>query len=329
MRMLSQVKTDVQLQNLPWKGRYVSQDGEELKAWSRTAVVTQLKEQLAHFPYPSQEVTVRRCAFVTGTIRTDWAKLERGEGDGKRGTYEEQRQDAQSMRDLMTDVFGQQEHMWNAPNVAVGDVPEGADANYFLPHNVEGDFELAAVQAMYKSMEQAHLPEGLPEHTRPIASLGMGRGSSQFTFESNGEFRHIEHSGMNLPNRLMRMPRKFTDHMGDPNNATDFAGLVAEVKKIRYPVIALKSGCLILLAKLPSLLQRLTIAVPAPPVVPITNRMFLLLNSAGESKRGVSFEVALSSLLSALCYLLSVLCSLFSALCSLLSILCTLFSVLC
>ncbi len=112
--------------------------------------------------------------------------------------------------------------------------------NYFLPHAKEGALELIAVRCMYANLGLA----------QPAMSLGIGRGSAQLTIAQDKTCDVLEHSGaMDNPRQMMNMSSDFMKQM-------DSKVLEKAFGDTEVPVIALKSGCLLLGKKLLDLLNK-------------------------------------------------------------------------
>ena len=105
-----------------------------------------------------------------------------------------------------------------------------------MPQEEEGRSELTAIKMMYQQLDSINVT--------PIASVGIGNGSCQFAIEvDEGKIETIGHvGGMASLDKLVTMPGTFIEgaiqHLDD---------LIKQSEMKRNPIIALKSGCLLLL----------------------------------------------------------------------------------
>lgn len=172
-------------------------------------------------------------AFVTGTIREHYFKAPTNE--------------MVAMYKTINDIF----HSLN--------VAPAIENRWFLLQDTEGELEVKGTARMYEQLADARL---ISSGARVMTSFGIGRGSLQFAMMDGVGTDTLGHNaGMNDLVRLAEFGRKFTEVCADPTNShTRYLHRV--MSSIASPVIALKSGPMLLFEKNPSLLKYLQQPIP-------------------------------------------------------------------
>jgi hypothetical protein len=124
----------------------------------------------------------------------------------------------------------------------------------------------------------------IPTGANPIVSFGIGRGTSQW-FQRGG--LSVEGEGMDKPHKLRKISRILMkaflrEDPATPGKRRLFDNFLEHVKKETIPIIALKSGALIMFRDKnmgdKKLLQTLIEPIPPPPVTVKSIRLFFSLN---------------------------------------------------
>ncbi len=123
-----------------------------------------------------------------------------------------------------------------------------AKKTFFMHQDDEGTLELNGTQQMYKNL----LDSNLLDKVKVIGSFGIGRGSCQWMIEKlDGTYELTGHNaGMTDDVRLAGVGQVITNGYKDVNKFNRFLDVLeTTLKNGLVPVIALKSGCTILLEK--------------------------------------------------------------------------------
>lgn len=149
-------------------------------------------------------------------------------------------------------------------------VQRAEDPSYFLKQESEGYFEYTGTRTMYRNLRNDGL---LPDGVDVIGSFGIGRGSCQWTVadaQCHPQVFGFE-KGMMDGDELLGMAKALMDEFKRPSS-THFGNLIGSMSLVKTPVIALKSGCAILLEdenakEFRKWLLDQPVAEPAPAVV--------------------------------------------------------------
>lgn len=196
---------------------------------ARAMLGTKLKED-KYSEADIGRILSRPCyAFVTGTIREEFEKASQERRDGLTG----------AMREYMgfgNLFFG----TGTKPNIfpAVG-------SSYFLSQDDEGKFELAATRYMHYNLAAGG--KVVPPGAEVVISMGVGRGSFQFVSVCSDDDLDVIGTkfGMNSPTNLAAIPAKVLKKF-----------VPEDVSRVGIPIIALKSGFLLLLDSNPALRKK-------------------------------------------------------------------------
>lgn len=118
----------------------------------------------------------------------------------------------------------------------------GNNGSYFLPQEAEGTYELTGTQCMYRQLSNDSL---LLPGTQVIGSFGIGRGSCQWMIQSGSEvFLCGLNHGMTNPQGLATLSDSVIPQLFSREKLPKF---LRSIMSCERPVIALKSGCSLLL----------------------------------------------------------------------------------
>lgn len=213
-------------------GNYRPKPGEEITM----AVLEQsIRDELKDAPWKDRP-DIPVVAFVTGQIRQYWEIA--GEGEKK--------------------VLDSQMEALFQPFKISKLVKQ---SSYFMPQDTEGKLELLATQTLYKNLVKAGL---LDQDVEVIGSIGIGRGSLQWMIGKEGEAvsQILYQEGMKDPERLVDFPDVLKAQY---EISAKREALVTSVRKTAKPVIALKSGSVLLFSKYEQYKRILQTKVPPLP----------------------------------------------------------------
>lgn len=173
-------------------------------------------------------------AFITGTIRNYYYRA-----------------DVEERKVLDSEVGG-----------ILGDagVKPWDGSSFFMSQDREGQMEMEAIKTMYSNLT---INKRLPFGTTPIISVGIGRGTCQWACTADPPTEPasvIKHAhGMSTLEGLLEFSNTIIKAYSE-KHAID--NLVRTIKRLvsnqQTPVIALKSGCLLILKKDPTFLTHLS-----------------------------------------------------------------------
>lgn len=175
-----------------------------------------LLAELQNDQMPWRGMDIPQYAFVTGTIRNYW------EG----ANAEERARLELAMEQLFASTGIQR----------LGN-------SFFITQDEEGQLELLGSRAMYANLAQAGL---LDTETEVVASFGIGGGSCQWmVLKSDGQTELIAHkAGMN---NLAELAKVSETVLNAYTNMSKLNVFLDALEQVEHPVIALKSGCALLL----------------------------------------------------------------------------------
>lgn len=195
-------------------------------ATSLNSMIMAIKRDLKELPW-NLDKNVKVVAMITSNIRKAWQKS-------------------------------------NAKEQFEGRVHEVFDKLNILPWDGKSFFITQEDEGAYESIATSNLIRDVNPDYDCVINLGIGRGSSQWTTIRNGVPVTTKHEfGMSIPEKLVgdvSLKKTVQDQFKDPKYVED---LNNTCKNTKYPVIALKSGCLIKLNKDPGL-KRLVVPFIGP-----------------------------------------------------------------